>query len=405
MQGLFFTLCKSLKYRAIQILIILALYLLLADAIPLTLHRAFYTFSVLIKDILTWMLPVTVGLFIAQAVSSFRAKAPLFVLALILFEGISNLTSVWYAFGAGQIAADLLPKTVLPAMHLDFDPLWRLPLIKPAWWSADKGTLCGLFLGFLSVFTRSALLREGLQQGKVLAETILTRVFSRLIPLFVLGFVARMVHTQGLHVLFAQYGILLLSLIPLLFLYVLFLFFLGSDGTLKGVAAHIKNLLPAGALAFTSGCSLSTMPWTIAGAAKNLKQPGLAKAIIPATTNIQQIGDCIINAFLCFLIYKTFNGHPPELATWVSFSLVFVLARFATAAIIGGAIFIMLPIYEVYLGFNAEMIALILAFNVILDPLVTSSNVLANGALCRVFEKFWVRLSGRQEATQSDALQ
>ena len=122
--------------------------------------------------------------------------------------------------------------------------------------------------------------------------------------------------------------------------------------------------------------------------------PEFAKAVIPATTNIQQIGDCITNSFLCFLLYSQFFGHPPDLLTWSSFSIVFVLARFATAAVLGGAIFVMLPVYESYLSFSPEMIAIILAFNVILDPLVTSSNVMANGALCRVFEKLWIRISG-----------
>jgi Na+/H+-dicarboxylate symporter len=152
----------------------------------------------------------------------------------------------------------------------------------------------------------------------------------------------------------------------------------------------IKNLLPAAGLAFTSGCSISTMPWTIEGSAKNLQNPHLAKAIIPATTNIQQIGDCITNTFLCFLLYTHFFGHPPDFMTWATFSGVYILYRFATAAVLGGAIFIMIPIYESYLAFNAEMIAMIVAFNVILDPIVTSSNVIANGALCRVFEKVWI---------------
>ena len=49
----------------------------------------------------------------------------------------------------------------------------------------------------------------------------------------------------------------------------------------------------------------------------------------------------------------------------------------------------MLPIYETYLNFNTEMIAIILALNVVLDPIVTSCNVVANGALCRVFEVVW----------------
>ena len=82
----------------------------------------------------------------------------------------------------------------------------------------------------------------------------------------------------------------------------------------------------------------------------------------------------------------------PDIITWVSFSFVFVLARFATAAVLGGAIFIMLPLYETYLDFNPEMIAIILALNVFLDPLITSGNVMANGALCRVFERVWGRI-------------
>jgi len=184
--------------------------------------------------------------------------------------------------------------------------------------------------------------------------------------------------------------------VALLALYILSLFILGSNWTLKDVARSIKNLLPAGSLAFTSGCSISTMPWTIEGTAKNLQDGSFAKAVIPATTNIQQIGDCIIQTFLCFLIYNHFFGHPPDVLTWATFTIAFVIARFATAAVLGGAIFIMLPIYESYLSFNAEMVAIILAFNVILDPIVTSSNVVANGALCRIYEKVWNGLSRKK---------
>ena len=56
---------------------------------------------------------------------------------------------------------------------------------------------------------------------------------------------------------------------------------------------------------------------------------------------------------------------------------------------LGGAIFVMLPIYQHYLNFNDEMIAIILAMNVILDPIVTSSNVMANGGLAKIFENIW----------------
>jgi Na+/H+-dicarboxylate symporter len=178
-------------------------------------------------------------------------------------------------------------------------------------------------------------------------------------------------------------------------LYLGFLFLLSAGGSLRLGLVHIKNLLPAGGIALGSGCSLSTMPWTISGAAKNLESPELAQAVIPATTNIQQIGDAIANTFLCYVLYSHYYGEAPSFSMWGAFSLAFVGARFATAAVLGGAIFIMLPLYESYLNFSPEMVAVILAYNVMLDPLITSSNVMANGALCRVFEGVWQRVRGK----------
>jgi hypothetical protein len=359
-------------------------------------HQAFYTISLLIKDLLLWMLPLTVGLFIAHAICSFEKRAPLFIISLFLFEALSNSASVWYAFGCGNLAASHLPSIESHPFNDAFSPLWRLPFLKPTWWSADKGTFAGIALGLIASFWFPNL-KNHLTKGKQTAEWILTRFFSRLIPLFVLGFVSRMHETSILSQMFAHYADLLLWLILFIVAYVCLLFLIGN-GT-RGFFQAIRNLLPASGIAISSCCSLSTMPWTIEGTAKNLKNPNLAKAVIPATTNIQQIGDCIANCFLCFLIYRHFNGHNPDLMVWIPFSLVFVLARFATAAVLGGAIFVMLPIYESYLGFTPEMIAMILAFNVILDPLITCSNVIANGALCRVFERAWAFLLRRPVIT------
>lgn len=380
-----------LRQRGIQVVLLLTTYLLVANSLPLSAHQSFYTISLFIKDLLVWMLPITVSFFIAHTVCTFERRAPLFILAIILFEAVSNFTSVWYAYGGGQVASNFLPAIELPSINYDFSPLWRLPFSKPSWWSADKGSLLGLTLGFAAAFSKRPFLKNWIYQGKERAQWVLTRIFARLIPLFVLGFVARMHQTKLLQHVMTHYGVLLLWLVLLIAFYIIVLFVIGSG---KQAFQALRNLLPAGGISFTSSCSLSTMPWTMEGAAKNLHNPQLARAVIPATTNIQQIGDCITNAFLCFLLFRQFFGVNPDIFTWMEFSVVFVLARFATAAVMGGAIFIMLPIYEAYLSFNPEMIAIILAFNVVLDPLVTSSNVMANGALCRVFENIWRRLPG-----------
>ncbi len=389
MNDVFFKGLRWLKQRSVQTLLVLLTYILIANYLPLTVHQLVYTVSLLIKDVLILMMPLTVGFFIANAVMSFERRAPLFVFLLILFEAFSNLSSVWYAFATANFAAEIVPSCDTLALESNFSALWRLHLTSPAWWSASKGSIVGLLLGCAAAFSKETFLKRGIRQGKEVMEWILTNVFARLIPLFVLGFAAHMYQTKLLDHVIAHYALLVLWLTAFLVLYLIFLFALGAGPSFRSLVSSIKNLLPAGGVALLSGCSLSTMPWTIEGTAKNLQNPNLAKAIIPATTNIQQIGDCITQAFLCFLIYRHFYGHNPDVMTWLNFSIVFVLARFATAAVLGGAIFVMLPVYETYLSFNAEMIAIILTLNVILDPLITSCNVMANGALCRVFEKVW----------------
>lgn len=385
----FSTIIKGLKQRSIQVFLVLTLYVLFSSYLSTETNQIFYTLSLFIKDTLLWIMPITVGFFIAHTVQSFERRAPVFVIVLLSFEAFSNFSSVWYAFLGAQSIADYLPTIQSTNLESNFKALWRLPFTRPYWWSADKGALIGLLLGGISAFTNGAYLKRFINQGKEGVQSLLVHGFCRLIPLYILGFVAQMHQTKFLNYVLDHYAVVVMWLVLFLALYIIFLFALGAGGSLSRMISNMRNLLPVGGIALTSACSLSTMPWTIEATAKTLRDPELARALIPATTNIQQIGDCIANAFLCFLIYKNFYGEVPDMMMWLHFSVVFMLARFATAGVQGGAIFIMLPIYETYLNFSGEMIALILALNVVLDPLITSCNVLANGALCRTFEKVW----------------
>lgn len=398
------TLLKGLKQRSVQVFLVLTLYIAFSASLSITTNQLFYTISLFIKDTLLWIMPVIVGFFIAHTVQSFERRAPIFVLVLLSFEAFSNFSSVWYAFVSAHSVADYLPALQSASLESDFKALWRLPLTRPSWWSADKGAFAGVVLGIVAAFSNVSSLNRFITQGKEGMQQLLINGFCRLIPLYILGFVAQMAQTKILDHVLDHYAVVVMWLALFLALYITFLFALGAGWSLSRMLTNMKNLLPVGGIALTSACSLSTMPWTIEGTAKTLRNPDLAKALIPATTNIQQIGDCIANAFLCFLIYKNFYGDVPDVMTWLQFSVVFMLARFATAAVQGGAIFIMLPIYETYLDFNGEMIALILALNVVLDPIITSCNVLANGALCRTFERVWIQVQamlGKPQPTVS----
>ncbi len=381
-----------IQQRAVQTILVLAFYLLFAAYLPIHTHQTFYTISLFIKDLLVWMMPFTVGFFIANTVAGFEKKAPLFIVAIIIFEALSNFSCAWYSYFWGNALVDHLPSVQITTLDENFKALWRLPFVKPSWWSADKGSIVGLSLGCIAALIQNPQLIKGIHFGKKIMQIILTQFFSRLIPIFILGFAAHMYCSGILMHVFKNYGPVVLWLILAIFIYISLVFGIGAKFKIKTMIQHVKNLIPAWSIALSSGCSLSTMPWTIKGTAKNLEEPHLAEAIIPATTNIQQIGDCITNTFLCFVLYHQFFGKIPSFEIWLKFSVIFVLARFATSAVIGGAIFVMLPIYEFYLNFTPDMIAIILALNVVLDPIVTSSNVIGNGAMCRLFERVWSKM-------------
>ena len=142
---------SGLQQRSVQTILLLLVYVLLAPFLPPMAHQTFYTVSLFIKDLLIWNLPIVVAFFIAYTVSSFERRAPLFILTLIIFETVSNLSSVWYAFGTAALVADHLPLIKVAALESHFEPLWRLPLERPGWWSAEKGAFVGLVLGCISM--------------------------------------------------------------------------------------------------------------------------------------------------------------------------------------------------------------------------------------------------------------
>jgi hypothetical protein len=389
------------KHQILQILFVVGLYLLIEKHIPEYGHQFLYSISITIKDLLKIFIPFAITIFIATTISKYEKNAPLFVILIVIFEALSNGLSVYYAYGSALIANSFFGDIGHTKINDSLVVLWKIPEFMPKWWSVDKGAILGLFLGVMQGYFRNEKCGNILASLRSWVEFVLSKIFARVIILFVLGFIANIHQSNMLHSIEDQYSLLFVFLIIIVLFYLVILFLFSANFCLVKFVQHGKNLLPAGLIALTSGCSISTMPWTIAGTAKNLKNPEFAKAVIPATTNIQQVGDCIINCFLCVLIYNHFYGHVPDIKTWFIFSIVFVAARYATAAIMGGAIFIMLPIYQQYLGFNNEMIALILALNVILDPLVTSSNILANGALCSVFERFFYYFKRNEDKTQN----
>lgn len=391
-----------------QTISVIVFSVIFAESMPEHIARSFYTISSILKDLLMLFLPFAICMFITSTLLHFKRQGGLLLLMLVMFEIVSNSFASISAYGLSYIGAPFYEGVSLNATTQSLKPYIVLPS-PPVFWRVEYATIVGVICGILIPFAAHSpslmrwaqSLNYWVQNGKNVCLFVFSRVFTKVIPLFILGFFVNLVRTADFARMISNGGYAGLIMIVGLALYLGFLFWLSSGCSITRAWVHFKNALPAGITALSSMSSAATMPMTIQAAEKNLKQPEFAGMVIPATTNIQQIGDCFINVFICCVMLAFFGKGIPSLATFFTFLGVFVLARFTTSAVIGGAIFIMLPLYQHYLNFTPEMISIIFTFNMILDPLVTSSNVLGNIALCTLFERVWIKLMAKINAPKA----
>jgi Na+/H+-dicarboxylate symporter len=399
------TIKKVLSLMPVQLLLIIVAVLCLGENLPHPIARGLYTVSLLIKDAIMLILPAAIAAFIASTLMQFQKRALMLVVLLIIFEGISNATSVLYAYAAGLGLNHLIPMfETIPNQDFQLVPFFQIWKIQSAWWSSTNGVMFGAILGLTSAFHSFENVTRCITTAQKTVGFIFSQILMRLMPAYVLGFLIFMQHSGLLDSIVETYGMIIGVITLCIAAYLLLIFSIATYFGKQSLSSLFKTILPTGFIAATSMSSMATMPFTIAAAEKNLRTPGFAQMLIPATTNIQQVGDCIANAFLCLVILKNF-GHPmPDFTAWLLFMSVFTLARYTTAAVMGGAIYLMIPIYKATLGFTDDMVAIILALNIVLDPIITASNVMANGGLAIIFESLWLRLSRKKnsETTQTN---
>ncbi len=391
--NLIFNSFKILKNTAFQAIISICFVLFFSDHFPLSITRGFYTLSLLIRDLLMYILPIAIFFYIASMLAELKEQAFLLIGILLIFEVLSNSLSISYAYGIGFSFYNKINLSNNTFHEMEgLLPYFNIGKFRPKFYTVDKGTLLGVIVGLIFAIKNGASFIQSFQKFKDFINLIFSKFFAKLIPLMVFGFLLNLQKSGFLTGFTHSYGLAFVMILLGIFIYLIFLFSVAGAFRISEILRQVKNIWPVGLIAFTSSSSAATMPFTISAVEKNVKVPSFSRIIIPATTNIQQIGDCIANVFFGLLILKQFNFPFPEINIWLPFMTVYVLARFTTAGMIGGAIFILIPIFEKYLGFTPEMSSILLALNLLFDPIITSTNVLANGALCVILEKIWLKI-------------
>ncbi|MCS5708430.1 dicarboxylate/amino acid:cation symporter [Candidatus Berkiella cookevillensis] len=378
----------SLFHKHFFVCLIISLILSLGLSYCLTPHALsnLLAISILIKEIIMFMMPLLIMGCAFQCMYHLKRGGILMICVGVVTICLSNALSAWIGYGVSHIVSTPALQQAYAEQTTLLLPAFSLVL--PKWLANEWALMTGLLLGMLLSIKPSMLGAQLDNLSKSGIHLILNRILMPLLPIFISGYFIKMHQDGVLSTIFYTYAKLALMMMGIYLLYLFFTYYLTSGLRLKKTYIHIKNVLPAAWVGFSAMSSLAALPLNLQAAQKNTQDSKWVGGILPISTNIHLVGDSIGIPFLAMALLITY-GHPlPDLYHYFIFSCFFVLSKFSVAAVPGGGILVMLPILMQYLGFNAEMCAFITALYVLLDPIITCVNVLGNGMLMLVLDKF-----------------
>lgn len=365
------------------LLTVIIAIIVFSPIMPFELKQFLYAMSLSIKAIIVLVLPFIIFGLLLKTVMSLSNKATQVIGLVLFFVCCSNFISTFLSHYVGIGIYHLDFSMIAPKKSIELLPLWVFE--PPRLLANDKAMFAGIILGaLLSRLTPGKAGKIANKINQLIAY--LLQIIVYLIPFFVAGFIVKLQYDGVVSVIIKDYAPIFLLVALAQFTYIGLLFFSLNRFKIAGLLRDLNNMLPAAISGFSTMSSAASMPLTLIGVENNTKNKELSRAVIPATVNIHLIGDCFAIPIFAYAVLKSFGMDEPSLLNYLVFTVYFIIAKFSVAAIPGGGIIVMLPILESFLGFDAQMMSLITALYILFDPVITSANVLGNGAFAKMID-------------------
>lgn len=377
------------KLRLLLILIgIFAFVALFGDQVNPEIKSFFYAVSLSLKQILLFFIPFVIFSLVFYALTSLKGGVFSFITKLVTSVYASNFLAIMMAYFVSSNVLSYIQKPLEKAGIDSFStltPMWsfKLPELIPN----EIALLLGFTFGIIFSLFPTPKATKAASICNNAANFFLKRMFIPVLPLFILGLVFKLQNDQLLSHAISICGPVFLLIVGLQLSYMLFLYFVAAGFSFSRWMEYLKNIFPASITAFSSMSSIAAMPVTILSTEQNLKSSSLARLIIPATVNIHTLGSAIGLTTLAVATSLAFTGSMPTFEIFIVYAVFYAFAKFSVAAVPGGAVAVAMPLMEKYLGFSAEMTALITVFYMMFDPFGTATNVTGNGAFAILFKK------------------
>lgn len=373
-----------------RILIAIVLGIAIGYISPMWFARIMATFNTIFSQFLGFMIPMIIVGFVAPAIADIggRAGKLLVVTAAIayiatFFAGILSYLTGTLSFPSligGEQGMALLGDTskVLPFFNIEMPPLMTVM----------TALVFAFMFGLGMAFVKGTALRKGFDELRdIVSKTIDTAILP-LLPFYIFGIFLNMT-LEGQGGMILKCFIKIIVIIFILHVFILVLqYCIASLFARKNPFSMLRTMLPAYFTALGTQSSAATIPVTLRQAIKMGVSEDIAGFVIPLCATIHMSGSTL-KIVACALALMIMHDQPHDLGLFCHFIGMLGITIIAAPGIPGGAIMASIGLLQSILGFDEQMVALMIALYIAMDSFGTACNVTGDGAIAAIIDRIF----------------
>lgn len=381
-----------------RVVIAIILGIMLGQFVPVWFARIFATFNDLFGNFLSFFIPLIILGLVAPAIGELGKGAGKLLLITAAIAYLSTLFSGFLTFFSCQAVFPKIITGTIDAASVQSIEEGAIKTFFSIGMPPVMDVMSALILSFCIGIGLSVIAGETLQKAFSDFRDIVTMIIGTLIipllPLYIFGmFLSISISGQ-------VYSVIMLFLKVISVIFVLHILLLLIQYAVAGAVSRrhplkaLKTMLPAYMTALGTSSSAATIPVTLQCALNNKVNPNIASFVIPLCATIHLAGSAMkVVGFSLAIIY--FFGMAVDFPTFVGFIFMVGITMVAAPGVPGGAIMAAIGIIQSMLGFDEQMIGLMITVYIAVDSFGTACNVTGDGAVAMIMDR-WAAKEGNQ---------
>ena len=245
--------------------------------------------------------------------------------------------------------------------------------------------IISFILGIGIAVCKADTMRRLFHEAKDIVEKLVASVLIPLLPFHIYGIFANLTYAGTVAEIMSVFARVFALIIAMHLLIILFQYTVAGSFSKRRPLSLIRNMIPAYLAAIGTQSSAATIPVTLECTKSNGCSDDIADFVIPLCATIHLSGSTI-TLTSCSIAVMMLNGWPITFGQMFPFILMLGVTMVAAPGVPGGAVMAALGILSSMLGFNDNMLTLMIALYIAQDSFGTACNVTGDGAIALLMD-------------------